>query len=160
MDKLKQKGISGMLFDIITDFLNFRKQSCLNDQYSSWTSIKARVSDDLTINVKLFAVDTSLFSIVHNMNTSAINLNNDLNKTKNWTIQWKMNFSPILEHKLRRLYFQESFKKQIIIKFISIRTPFKQVLSKKHIRMYVDIKLIFQEHLNNVLSKVNKTIVL
>ena len=149
-----------MLFDIITDFLNFRKQSCLNDQYSSWTSIKARVSDDLTINVKLFAVDTSLFSIVHNMNTSTINLNNDLNKTKNWTIQWKMNFSPILEHKLRRLYFQESFKKQIIIKFISTRTPFKQVLSKKHIRMYVDIKLIFQEHLNNVLSKVNKTIVL
>ena len=41
------------------------------------------LSDDLTTNVKLFADDTSLFSIVHNMNTSTTNLNNDLNKVKN-----------------------------------------------------------------------------
>ena len=50
-------------------------------------------SDDLTTNVKLFADDTSLFSLAYNMNTSTINLNNDLNKIKNWAIQWKMNFS-------------------------------------------------------------------
>ena len=31
-------------------------------------------------NAKLFAGDTSLFSVVHNINTSAIELNNDLNK--------------------------------------------------------------------------------
>ena len=87
MHKLKQNGISGKLFDIITDFLNFRKQRVvLNGQYSSWTSIEAGVpqgsilgpllfsiyinnlSDDLTTNVKLFADDTSLFSVVHNMN--------------------------------------------------------------------------------------------
>ena len=42
--KLKQNGISGKLFDIITDFLNFRKQRVLlNGQYSSWTSIEAGV---------------------------------------------------------------------------------------------------------------------
>ena len=113
MDELKQKGISGMLFDIITDFLNFRKQSCLNDQYSSWTSIKAGVSDDLTINVKLFAVDTSLFSIVHNVNTSAINLNNDLNKIKNWTIQWKMNFSPDLRTQAQEVIFSRKLQKSL-----------------------------------------------
>ena len=28
------------------------------------------------------------------MNTSTTNLNNDLNKIKNWAIQWKMNFNP------------------------------------------------------------------
>ena len=27
------------------------------------------------------------------MNTSTINLNNDLNKIKNWANQWKMNFN-------------------------------------------------------------------
>ena len=104
--KLKQNGISGKLFNIITDFFNIRKQRvALNGQYSSWTSIEAGVpqgsiletflfliyindlSGDLTTNVKLFADDTSLFSIVHNMNTSRINLNNDLNKIKNWAIQ-------------------------------------------------------------------------
>ena len=51
-------------------------------------------SEDLTINVKLFADDTSLFSIVRNMNMSTTNLNNDLNKIKNWAFQWKMNFNP------------------------------------------------------------------
>ena len=92
---------SRKLFDIITDFLDFRKQRVvLNGQSSSWTSIEAVVpqgsilgpllvliyvtdlSDDLTTNVKLFAGDTSLFSIVHNMNTSTINSNNDLNKIR------------------------------------------------------------------------------
>ena len=34
----------------------------------------------------------------------------------------------------------------------------KQIPSQKHPGMYLDTKLNFQEHLNNVLSKVNKTI--
>ena len=34
----------------------------------------------------------------------------------------------------------------------------KQVPSQKHLGMYLDAKLNFQEYLNNVLSKVNKTI--
>ena len=89
----KKNCISGKLCDIITNFLNFRKQRVvLHGQYSSWTSIEAGVpqvsilgqllfliyindlSDDLTTNVKLFADDTSLFSIVHNINASTINL--------------------------------------------------------------------------------------
>ena len=38
--KLKQNGISRKLFDIITDFWNFRKQRVvLNGQYSSWTRL-------------------------------------------------------------------------------------------------------------------------
>ena len=113
MHKLKQDGISGKLFDVITGFLNFRKQRVvLNGQYSSWTSIEAGVpqgsilgpllfliyfndlSDDLTANVNLFPDDTSLFSIVHYVNTSSTNLNNDRNKINNSTIQWKMNFNP------------------------------------------------------------------
>ena len=71
----------------------------------------------------LFADDTSLFSILHNMNTSTTNLNNDLNKIKNWAIQWKMNFNLDPSKQAQEVYFQESFKRQIIIKFISITTP-------------------------------------
>ena len=52
------------------------------------------VSDDLTRNVQLFADDTSLFSLVHKMNRSTTNLNNDLNNIRNWAIQWKINFNP------------------------------------------------------------------
>ena len=37
-------------------------------------------------NVKLFADDTSLFSIVHNINDSASLLNSDLSKINEWAL--------------------------------------------------------------------------
>ena len=83
----------------IIDFLSFRKQRVvLNRQVSQWASIEAGVpqgsvlgpllfliyindlSDNLSTNAKLFAGDTSLFSVVRDINTSAIHLNNDLRK--------------------------------------------------------------------------------
>ena len=50
--------------------------------------------NDLITSTKIFADNTSLFSIVHNMNMSITNLNNYLNKIRNWSIQWKINFDP------------------------------------------------------------------
>ena len=91
---------------IIIDVLSFRKQRVvLSGQASHWTSIKGGVphgsilrpllfliyindlSDDLSTNAKLFAGDTSLFSVVRDINTSAAHLNNDLRKISNWAFQ-------------------------------------------------------------------------
>ena len=93
--KLKQSSIS----DILTDFLSNRKQQVvLNGQNLSWTHVHAGVpkesildellfliyindlSDNLTCNVKPFADDASLFSVVHDVNTSAKELNDNLKK--------------------------------------------------------------------------------
>ena len=52
------------------------------------------LSDNLTSNVKLFADDTLLFSLVHDVNTSAKELNDDLKKVNDWAFQWKMSFNP------------------------------------------------------------------
>ena len=111
------------------------KPGHVKDQYFSryyfWFTliISHYLSDDLTTNAKLIANDTSL-SVVHKMNTSTINLNNDLNKTRNWESHWKWILTPVLVNKIRNLYFQENFKRQIIIQFISIATPLNQFLSK------------------------------
>ena len=51
-------------------------------------------SDDLIKNIKLFASNTSLFSVVHDVNTSTNDSNNDISKIKDWIIQWKMSFNP------------------------------------------------------------------
>ena len=77
-------------------------------QSSSWTKFHAgvlqvsfldpllfliyinKLSDNLTSNGKLFADDTPLSSAVHNVNTSAKKLNDDLKKVKGGTFQWKM----------------------------------------------------------------------
>ena len=48
----------------------------------------------LSSNPKLLAADTSLFSVVHDIDTSAIELNSDLKKINDWVFQWKMTFNP------------------------------------------------------------------
>ena len=94
--KLKQNGISGNLLELLADFLKDRKQRIvLNGQVSNWADVTAGVSqgsilgpllfliytndlaNGLSSNAKLFADDTSLFSVTHNINTSANELNKD-----------------------------------------------------------------------------------
>ena len=97
--KLKQYGISGNLLNLLWNFLRNRKQGVvLNGQRSSWADVNAGVpqgstlgpllfliyindlADGLPSNAKLFPDDTSLFSVVHNANTTEKELNNDLVK--------------------------------------------------------------------------------
>ena len=110
----------GKIFDIITDFLNFRKQRLvLNGQYFLWTIIKARVhqgsilepllflidisdlSNDLTTHVKLFADVASLLSILHDMNTYTINLKYNL-KSKTVQFSGKETLTAIPINRLRK----------------------------------------------------------
>ena len=53
-----------------------------------------RWSIPLNLNVKFFADDTLLFSVVHNITDSANLLNSNLSKINKWALQWKMSFDP------------------------------------------------------------------
>ena len=61
------------------------------------------LKEALPSNAKLFADDTSLFSVIHDIQTSAnnlikdLNLNKDLERISNWATQWKMNSDNIKE---------------------------------------------------------------
>ena len=50
--------------------------------------------DGLKSNVKLFADDTSLFSVVKNKEESASDLINDLDMISKWAYNWKNSFNP------------------------------------------------------------------
>ena len=95
--KLKSIGVSDSLLTLTESLLSNRFQRVLlNDQMSEWLPAKAGVprgsifgllsfliyindlSDDLVSTIKLFADETSLFSVVHDSNISANELNNDL----------------------------------------------------------------------------------
>ena len=52
------------------------------------------LTTDLKCNGKLFADDTSLFSVVHYPNESAADLNHDLDRIKLWAHDWRMSFNP------------------------------------------------------------------
>ena len=95
--KLEQNGISGNLLKLFQNYLSNRKQRVvLNGSYSDYSSVQSGVpqgsvlgpllfliyTNDLEINiksnVKFFADDTMLFSIVKNPEISANCLNHDL----------------------------------------------------------------------------------
>ena len=67
--------------------------------------------NELKSNVKLFADDRSLFTIVKDKNESANTLNNDLMLISKWAYNWKMPFNPDLSKPAQEVLF--SRKKQI-----------------------------------------------
>ena len=104
--KIKSFGISGDLLELIKDFLENRFQRViLNGQTSELEKIDAGVphgsilgplffliyindlTDGISYTVKLFADDTSLFSIAKNKNSSALQLSNDLDKISDWAYE-------------------------------------------------------------------------
>ena len=123
--KLKQSGISGNLLKIIEDFLSNRCQRVvLNVQSSGWAGVSQGsilgpllflvyindLSTGLSSNPRLFADDTSLFSVVHDRTTSANELNNDLLKIKSWAYQLK-----ILLSRLKKSFSLAKLKSQTIL---------------------------------------------
>ena len=113
------------------DFLNERKQRvALNGKFSTWKSVNAGVSqgsilgpllflvyinyltEGLPSKVKLFADDTSLFSVIHDILTSANNLNKDLERISKWATQWKMNFNPDTTKQVQEVIFSHFFLNQ------------------------------------------------
>ena len=174
---MKQNGISGDLLQILSDFLSNRKQRVvLNGQNSSWTNVHAGVpqgsilgpllfliyindlADDLSSNVKLFADDTSLFSVVHDVNASARELNDDLKKINKWAFQWKMSFNPDPSKQAQEVIFSRKIKKLPHPSLVFNNNNVLQTSSQKHLGVTLDVKSTFHEHLSNVLNKVNKTV--
>ena len=52
------------------------------------------LTESLSSNPKLLADNTSLFSVVHDLNTSVSEINVSLNMTDAWAHHWKMSFNP------------------------------------------------------------------
>ena len=174
--KLKQNGVAGDLLDTLTNFLKERKQRVvLNGQYSTWTNVEAGVPqgsilgpllfliyindlpENLVSNPKLFADDTSLFSVIRNKHLSVQNLNEDLNKINHWAFQWKMSFNPDPSKQAQEVIFSRKLQKSVYPPLHFNNIAVTQSTTQKHLGMLLDVKLNFQGHLKNIYSKVNKT---
>ena len=95
--------------------------------------------------------------MVQNANTSTSHLNSDLGKISKRVFQWKISFNldpskqaqEIFSHKIQKTCHPSTYLNNKSV---------KQVPSQKHLGMILDNKLNFQEHLKNILDKVNKSI--
>ena len=147
--KIKCMGVKGDLLALIESFLFERQQRVvLNGQESEWLTIKAGVpqgsilgplffliyindlSDNLESNVKLFADDTSMFSVVHDpINTSQM-LNNDLDKVSLWANKWKMFFNPDPFKQAQEEIFSRKINKRYNPPLLSNNSESTNIISK------------------------------
>ena len=124
-----QNGISGKLFDLLCGFLIDRKQGVLlNGETFEWQNVTTGIpqgsivgsllfliyiddlSGDLSSKAKLFANDTSLLTVTHDIATSANELNNDLKEISDWVFQWKMSFNPDPNKQAEDVIFSRKLK--------------------------------------------------
>ena len=175
--KLRRCGISGNLFNLLHSFLSNRKQrTVLNGKSSSWGNISAGVPqgsilgplmflvyiNDLTENlkcsVKLFADDTSLFTIVKDPKAAADYMNHDLNLIQLWANKWRMSFNPDPRKQAIELIFSTKRDKtdHPILFFNNLRVTKKD--KHKHLGLVLDSKLSFLSHINAAISKSRKAL--
>ena len=112
----------------------------------------------LTSIAMLFADDTFLFSVVHNISASAKELDKDLNKINNWAFQWKMKFKPDSSKQAQDVLFSRKLQKVSHPELIFNNSDVSRTNSQKYLGLVLDSKLIFHDHLDIVFTKVRKTI--
>ena len=112
--------------------------------------------DSFSSNCKLFADDTSFFSIVHEITISSSELNSDLTKASEWDFKWKMSFNPDPSKLAQGVIFSRKLKTVPHPTITFNKNPLSLCPAQKHLGLVLDSKLRFNKHINRILSKVNK----
>ena len=99
-------------------------------------------------------------SVVHNIQSSASDLNKDL-KTKNeWVFRWKRSFNPDPNKQAQEVIFSRKFKNMHHPPLIANKSKVFQSTTQKHLVLIFDNRLSFEEYLTEMRTKVSRTIAL
>ena len=174
--KLNQNGISGSLLKLFEDYLHGRKQRVvLNGFNSDYSPIESGVPQgsvlgsllflvyindlerNIKSNVKFLADDTMLFSLVKDLETSANDLNHDLDVIYQWAHQWKMEFNPDPTKQATEILF--SCKKSVNHpQLIFNGSAVVQVNEQKHLGLTLEPGISFEKHISEKIIKAKKNI--
>ena len=116
---------------------------------------KNNLPDNLISNVKIFADDTSIYSIVNNPQSSANDLNSDLSKINQWAHEWKMSFNPDASKQAVEVLFSRKLLATFHPSITFNHSPVMLIPSHKHLGLILDEKLNFNNHLKEKISKAN-----
>ena len=177
LHKLKQNGIDRNLLKLLSNYLSNRKQRVvLNGETSDWAPIHSGVPqgsvlgpllflifiNDLEVGIvsqiKFFADDTSLYSVVKDPEISARELNHDLLIISHWAKQWKMSFNPDPTKPAEEIIFSQKRQPQTHPPLFFNGVEVKRVLEHKHLGLIFDPKLNFAAHFKEKASNARKGI--
>ena len=168
--KLKTYGI--ILLLLIESYLLSRQQRViLNGKSSDWSFVTAGVPqgsvlgplcfliyindllDDLSFDAKLFADDTSLFTVVYDETVAADQLNRDLKVVIDWAYQWKMQFNLDINKQAVHVIFSQKRTKPVYPPLFFSDAPVVIKDEQKNLGMVLDSALNFRSHVReNIIS--------
>ena len=175
--KLKQNGIDGNLLKMFGSYLEDRHQRVvLNGSHSEYAKLKSGVPQgsvlgpllflvyindlekNIKSNVKFFADDTMLYSIVNDVSLSADELNHDLDLICQWAHQWKMQFNPDPTKQANEIIFSCKRSKPTHPPLSFNGSPVVKVEEQKHLGLILRPNLCFKKHINEKAIKAKKMI--
>ena len=159
---MKTYSITSPLLLLVESYLSSHQQRViLNGKSSDWSFITAGVPqrsvlgplffliyindlvDDVSSDAKLFADDTSLFTVVYDETVVADQLNRDLKVVIDWAYQWKMQFNPDIN---KQVIFSQNRMKPIHRPLFFNDAPVVIKDEQKHLGMVLDSALNFRSH--------------
>ena len=165
--KLECSGISGNLLHLICNFLSNReKRVLLNRKSCEWRRITAGVPQDSVLGplfflvyindtveninseIKPFADDTSLFSVVESKDRTANDLNRDLKKARLWAWEWKMKFNT---DKTEEVIFSWKRIRQQHPMLMLGADEVRNKSEHRHLSMILDSKLNFESNVKEAI---------
>ena len=165
--KLEQKGISGSLLKLFRNYSSNRKQCVvLNGSSSDYSGIESVVPqgsvlgpllfliyiNDIEINIKsnikFFADDTMIFSIVKDLKISANDLNHNLENIRKWENQWKLKFNPEPTKQATEILFCCKKSTPCHPQLIFNDNVVAKVNEQMHPGLILNSSLSFEKHLN------------
>ena len=108
--------------------------------------------------IKFFADDTSLYSVVKDPIVSARELNHDLEIINNWAKQWKMSFNPDPTKPAEEILFSHKRQPQTHPPLFFNGVEVKRVNEHKHLGLILDPKLNFAAYFKEKSSKAKQGI--
>ena len=159
---------------LLGNFLENRRQRVvLNGKCSQWAPISAGVPqgsvlgplfflvyindivENLNCDVKIFADDTSLFSVVKDEGKTADEMNSDLERVRLWAWQWKMKFNA---DKTEEVIFSSKRLKSAHPPLFLGGSEVTVKAEHKHLGMILDSQLDFQSHNKEAITKARRGI--
>ena len=107
--------------------------------------------------MKLFADDTLLFSVIHDVNVdaSSATLNSNLVKIQEWVYNWKMFFNSYRTKPAQEVMFSRQTRKCFYLNLYFNDQSIERSVGHKHLVLTMDEELSFTNCIND---KINKTL--
>ena len=104
------------------------------------------------------ADDTSIFSIVNDIDVSEHELNSDLRKISMWAYQWKMSFNPDFSKQAQEVIFSEKTQNLFHLAVLFNHILVQDSTVQNYLGVYLDENCSFDTHITEKIGKASKGI--